>query len=254
MLERSQKKIIVLAIVVILLCSTAVLAQKKEIEKITKFIKKKRINAAYFMFGLNMLNLNNLNNHLTQKEFPTVAESYYIFGLGGHIIHNKFVVGIELQRFFKKEQISSKEFNTSVMAKYSLLNLGYLFYSKKGLMMYPLFGMGLGELKLRVIENNIHSFGDIDSYQRGSQSNTQSLLLNLGFGLDYFFKFDEKKKGQNNLMMGVRIGYNISAIKSDWSVNHVHVGDGPPSGLTCFYFRVVIGLGGWVEKLIKKAI
>jgi hypothetical protein len=230
------------------------MAQEKEIEKIKKFIKKKRVNAAYVIAGQNMLSLNRLNNYIEQRGFPTVTESYFAYGLGGHVIHNKLVVGVELQRFNEKKQITSKDFNTSILGKYSLLNMGYLFYSKKGLMMYPLFGIGLGELKLRVIENNIHSFEDIDSYQKGSDSKTRSFLVNLGFGLDYFFKFKEKKRGANKLIMGVRLGYIISAVRSDWSVNHIRVSDGPVVGLTGPYIRVIIGLGGWVEKLIKIAI
>jgi hypothetical protein len=230
------------------------MAQEKEIEKIKKFIKKKRVNAAYFIGGQNMLSLNSLNNTIEQRGFPAVAESYFAYGLGGHVIHNKFIVGIELQRFIEKKQLTSKEFNTSILGKYSLLNMGYLFYSKEGLMMYPLFGIGLGELKLRVIENNIHSFDDIDSYQKGSDSKTRSFLVNFGFGLDYFFKFKEKKRGKNKLIMGIRVGYITSAARSDWSVNHIRVDDGPTAGLTGPYVRVIIGLGGWVEKLIKIAI
>ena len=228
--------------------------QEKEIEKIKKFIKKKRINAAYLMAGENMFTIAKLNDYLGSRNFPTVAQNYFTYGLGGHVIHNKFVLGLEIQRSFKREQMTLKAFKTSLSAKYSVLNVGYLFYWKKGLMMYPLIGVGLGELRLQVIENNIQSFADIGNYQKGSDSRTRSILLNIGFALDYFFKFNRSKKGQNNLMMGVRVGVLASAAKFDWSVNRVTVPDGPTVGLTGPYVRVVIGLGGWVEKLIEKAI
>jgi hypothetical protein len=230
------------------------LAQEKEIEKIQKFIKKKRVNAAYVMAGQNIMNFNNLNNFLFQRDYPAVSETHLALGIGGHVIHNKYVVGIEIQRFFEKKRTTEKEFNTSISGNYSLLNMGYLLYSKKGLMIYPFFGLGLGELKLRVIENNIHSFEDINSYQRGSTSKTSSFLINLGFALDYFFKFKEKKRGKNKLVVGMRLGYIHSASKSGWRVNHIHVDDDPVTGLDGPYVRLVIGLGGWVEKLIKIAI
>ena len=256
MFTRNKKKLLFITLTLgfIFCFSFMTVAQEKEIEEIKKFIKKKRVNAAYFIAGQNMMSLNRLNNTIEQRGFPTVAENYFAYGLGGHVIHNKFVVGIELQRFIEKKKVSPKDFNTSLLGKYSLLNMGYLLYSKKGLMMYPLCGIGMGELKLRVIENNIHSFDDIDSYQKGSDSKTRSFLVNLGFGLDYFFKFKERKRGKNKLIMGIRLGYLISAVRSDWSVNHIRVGDGPIAGLTGPYVRVIIGLGGWVEKLIKKVI
>lgn len=253
----NQKKLILIvfgALFLFFLVSGTAPGQEKEIEKIKKFIKKKRINAAYLMAGENMFAIGKLNDYLGSGDFPTVPKNYFTYGLGGHVIHNKFVLGLEIQRSFKKKQMTAKAFTTSLSAKYSILNIGYLFYWKKGLMMYPLVGVGLGELKLRVIENNIQSFEDIGSYQKGSDSRTRSILVNMGFALDYFLNFNRRKKGQNNLMMGVRLGFLVSAARFDWSVNHVHVPDGPPVGLTGPYVRVVIGLGGWVEKLIEKAI
>ena len=256
MFTANQKKSILITLTFgLLFCfSLMTLAQEKEIEEIEKFIKKKRVNAAYVMAGQNMLSLNELNNFLIQRDFPAGVENYFTFGIGGHVIHNKFVVGIEIQRFVEKKRITAKEFNTSILGSYSILNVGYLLYSKKGLMMYPLLGIGLGRLKLRICENNIHSFEDINSYQKGSDSKTTGFLTNIGFALDYFFNFKEKKKGKNRLVVGVRLGYIYSAIRSDWSVNHIHVDDGPVTGLGGPYVRVVIGLGGWVEKLIKKVI
>lgn len=256
MFTANQKKslLITLTFGLIFCFAFMVLAQEKEIEKIEKFIKKKRVNAAYIMAGQNMMSFNNLNNFLVQRDFPAVAENHLALGIGGHVIHDKFVVGIEIQRFFEKKRITAKKFNTSILGNYSLLNVGYLIYSKKGLMIYPLFGLGLGRLKLRVIENNIHSFEDINSYQKGSTSKTTGFLINLGFALDYFFNFKEKKRGKNKLVVGVRLGYIYSATRSGWSVNHIHVDDGPATGPGGPYVRVVIGLGGWVEKLIKKVI
>ncbi|MCP5105071.1 MAG: hypothetical protein GY950_16910, partial [bacterium] len=229
-------------------------AQEKEIEKITKFIKKKRINAAYIMGGINTFDLLNLNNYLEKRDYPIVSKQYFSFGLGGHVIHNKFILGIEIKKFLEIRKITAQQFTTFLSGKYSLLNTGYLMYSKKGLMMYPLFGVGVGEMKLKVIEKNIKSFNDINSYHRYNSARTHSFLVNLGFGMDYFFNFDKKKKGKNNLMFGLRAGYLISAIKFEWKVNHILVADGPRIGLTGPYIHLAIGLGGWVEKLIEKAI
>jgi|GEM_PF-1286204 len=256
MVTKNQKKLLLITLTFgLLFCfSFITVAQEKEIEKIKKFIKKKRVNAAYIMAGQNVTRFNNLNIFLLQKDYPPVSENYLAYGIGGHVIHNKFIVGIELQRFVEKKRITAKEFNTSILGTYSLLNVGYLLYSKKGLMMYPIFGIGLGQLKLRVRENNIHSFEDINSYQRGSDSKTTGFLTNIGFGLDYFFKFKEKKRGKNKLVVGVRLGYIYAATRSGWSVNHIRVDDGPTTGLGGPYVRVIIGLGGWVEKLIKIAI
>jgi hypothetical protein len=206
------------------------------------------------MGGQNVMNFNNLNNFLVQRDYPAVSENYLAYGIGGHVIHDKFVVGIEVHRFVEKKRTTTKEFNTSILGTYSLLNVGYLLYSKKGLMMYPLFGIGLGQLKLITRENNIQSFEDITGYQRGSDSKTTGFLTNIGFALDYFLNFKERKRGKNKLMVGLRVGYIYPTTRSAWSVNHIQVEGGPPTGLGGPYIRMIIGLGGWVEKLIKRVI
>jgi len=226
-----------------------------QLTKLTKFIAKKRVNAAYIMGGLSFLNFNTLNRNLAKGDYPALTERYLTYGVGGHVIQNKFIVGLEIHRYIEKTPVrSTKEFNTSAYGKYIVLNFGYLLYSKKGLMVYPLGGMGFGELRLRVTENNIQSFQDINKYQKGSESITRSFIVNLAMGADYFFKYNQKKKGKNNLMIGIRAGVILSAIKDDWSVNHIHVADGPIAGLSGPYIKVVFGLGGWMEKLIEIAI
>lgn len=254
MIKSKQLKLFLITMGFILIFTAAAQGQEKEINKIAKFIKKKRVNAAYVIGGGNMVNLNTLNRYLEKGDFPNAEKTYLCFGLGGHVIHNKFVLGLVFQRFLPRKQETEKEFTTATSGKYTVLNMGYLMHSKKGLMIYPLAGIGFGELRLRITENNIQSFGDIDSLQRGTDSKTRSILVNLGAGADYFFNFDKKKKGKNNLMVGVRAGWLISAIKFDWRVNYAQVTDGPAAGLTGPYFHVVIGLGGWVEKLIRIAL
>ena len=240
------------AFIFLLIFSSTASAQKKEIEKITKFIKKKRVNAAYVMFGGSNLSLTNLNLTLESRGLPKVDEYYLSYGFGGHVINNKIVAGIEFLRVVKKESPGTEAFNTSIGAQYTVLNFGYLLHSKKGLMYYPYVGVGVGELKLRTIENNIDSFDDITDYQRGSESRTFNFLLNIGFALDLFYRYNRRKRGQNNLVVGVRAGYILSPVRLDWRVNHTWVDDGPDSGITGPYIRFVIGLGGWMEKLIKK--
>ncbi len=250
-----DRKKIILIVIGLFFFFDAAWGQEKEIgDEIAKFINRKRINAAYLIVGGNMFNFDHLNSYLTSRDFPAVPENYFTVGFGGHLIFDKLVLGLELLSTLRRSQDSTKEFCTSVSAKYAMVNAGYMLYSKKGLMMYPLLGLGVGRLKLNVRENNIHSFQDIIVFQGSSESITRSLLLNMGFAVDYFHNYNKKKKGKNNLVLGLRAGFLISAARWDWRVNGVSVGDGPSTGLTGPYVRLTIGMGGWIEKLITKAI
>jgi opacity protein-like surface antigen len=233
--------------------STMASGQEKEIEKIKTFIKKSRVNAAYVMGSINYLNVNRLNSFLESKGLPTVGGYYSSFGLGGHVIHNKLVAGLELVHTLEKKGPKTMDFKTSASAKYGVLNFGYLLHYKKGLMLYPYVGVGVGKLTLRITENNIDSFEDITGYQKGSEAKTTNFLINTGIALDFFYKYNERKKGQNNLVVGFRAGCIFSPYRRHWRVNHTQVPDGPDSGIYGPYIRIVIGLGGWVKKFIEKA-
>jgi hypothetical protein len=239
--------------VFLFLFSPTASGQEKEIEKIKKFIEKNRVNAAYLMAGINYLSVSYLNAFLESKGLPAVGGYYFSLGLGGHVIHNKWVAGLELAHTLEKEGSGAMNFKTSAIAKYGVLNFGYLLHNKKGLMFYPYVGVGVGKLTLRVRENNIDSFDDITGYQKGSEARTTNFLVNTGFALDFFYKYNANKKGQNNLVLGIRAGCIFSPYRKHWRVNHAEVPDGPDSGIYGPYIRLVIGMGGWVKKFIEKA-
>jgi len=228
--------------------------QKVELKEIAKFIKKKRVNAAYAIGGGNILELNRLNLNLSERGFPQVPTTYLSYGVGGHFINNKLVFGVELLRLFERTTTTPAEYNLSVSVKFILLNFGHLIYQKKGLMMYPYLGTGYGRFKMLTAQNNIDSFNDISHLQKSSEAVFSNMIFNLGFATDYFLKYNPGKKGHNNLMIGFRIGINFIPFNSTWKVNRIPVHDGPNIGINGPYFRVIIGLGGWAERLIRKAI
>lgn len=229
-------------------------AQKNDLYEIVKFIKRGRVNAAYAIGGANFLELNNLNMNLSEKGFPEAPTNYMSFGAGAHFVNNKLVIGVEFIKLLERITTAPTDYNISVSAHYILLNFGRIVYWKKGLMMYPFLGGGLGKLKMITAENNIDSFNDISGLQRGSEAKFSNFICNLGFATDYFLKYNPEKKGRNNLIIGFRAGINFMPFESDWKVNRIAVPDGPETGINGPYFRIIIGLGGWAEVLIRKAI
>jgi hypothetical protein len=228
--------------------------QKKELEDIFKFIKKERVNAAYGICGLNYLELSNLNNNLSDRGFPQVPADYFSYGAGGHFINNKLVFGVELLFLMEKTTTAQTDYNFSTSAKLILINFGRLVYRKNGLKLYPYLGAGYGKFKLITSQNNIDSFNDISNLHKNSESKFSNLVLNLGFATDYFLYFNPKKKGRNNIIIGLRVGINFVPFGSTWKVNRIPVHDGPKMGIDGPYIRLVIGLGGWAERLIRKAM
>ncbi len=226
----------------------------QELMEFFRFIKKKRVNAAYIMGGGNLMNLNQLNINLEDRGFPQVPEEYFSFGFGGHVIQDKFVVGLEIVHIRERTTRANTDYNLTFSAKHFVLQFGRMLYQKKGLMLYPFVGAGVGKVTLITAQNNINSFNDISNLQSSSESRLTKPIIRAGFALDYFFNYNKKKKGHNNIIIGFRAGYNFSPGENNWTVNRVEVPDGPQTGIRGPYFRIIIGLGGWVEKFIKTAI
>lgn len=231
-------------------------AETNEIDAITSFIKKKRINVGYITFGACHLNLGKVSNYLKSHDCEPISNNYMMFGIGGFVISRKTVISVEYVRTLLKDNFSNPtgEFITHAKAKYTLANFGYLLKSDNGLIYYPYIGLGLGKIILRLTENNIDSFGNIFSSQRENESSKSSLFLNAGFAMDYFHKFNKKRNGKNNIVIGIRAGYIFSPFKNEWRVNQIKVHDGPDARLTGPYVRLTIGIGGWIEKIIQKAL
>jgi hypothetical protein len=253
-----KKKIITLSLILIVIFiifqPNRAAAQNKELQEIFKFIKKERVNAAYAIGGGNYLELSKLNTHLNDRGFPQVPLNYFSYGLGGHFINHKMVFGVELLFLNERTTTGHDDYNLSTSAKIMMLNIGHLVYWKKGLKMYPYLGAGYGKFKMITAQNNIDSFNDIGNLHKSSESRFSNMVLNLGFGTDYFLNYEPKKKGRNNIIIGFRVGVNFIPFKSTWKVNRIAVPDGPNIGINGPYIRIIIGLGGWAERFIKKAM
>jgi len=253
-----KKKIIALSLMVtvimLFLLPNRAAAQKKELEELFKFIKKERVNAAYAIGGGNYLELSELNANLNERGFPRVPTNYFSYGVGGHFINHKLVFGVEILFLMERTTTEQTDYNLSTSAKIMMVNFGHLIYWKKGLKMYPYFGAGYGRFKLITAQNNIDSFDDIGNLHKSSESRFSNIVLNFGFATDYFLAYEPKKKGRNNIIIGLRVGVNFIPFRSTWKVNRIAVPDGPNIGINGPYIRVIIGLGGWAERLIRKAI
>lgn len=240
----------------LLLFTVAVYAQDKEIKELTKFIKKKRVNAAYGMLGTNFFEFSKLNVNLEQKGIPHVPRGYLSYGVGGHFIQDKLVLGFELVQLKERytNHAKSAEFLASVSGKFINLLVGHLVFSRKGLMVYPYTSLGMGRLKMVVVENSIDSFNKIDTLHMSNMVEKLDFVMGLGIAGDYFFNYSKKSKGNNSIMIGFRMGVNMSPVPGNWRLNRIKVYDGPQMGINGPYFRIIVGLGGWAERLIRQAM
>lgn len=199
--------------------------------------------AGYFMPGVQVLTLSNLNSKLESKGYPKISTSFTSVGGGGHAIIANFVVGGEGHGIIGKD-VTNDKYTLNLSGGYGIFDLGYVIFSKWGLNIYPMVGIGGSGLTLSITERTIPTFDEILDNPKGHiEMTTGSLLLHFAIGADYIVSFGgESPKG--GVLIGLRAGLTYTPVAGDWKMADVKVASGPETGLTGAYVRLKIGGGG----------
>lgn len=200
--------------------------------------------AGFFAVGTQFTDLGPLNNRLADAGYPTFASEMVSLGGGGYgVVADRLMLGgaghglITADGTFEGRTVS-------VGGGYGLFTLGYLFRPTPKLRVYPQAGLGGGGLQLE-----IGSTGDADEFDdilenpnRSATVGQAGLLVSLGGGLEYRFG---EPGGDGGVLLGLRAGYVISALNSDWQLDEGSLGSGPDATMQGPFIRLTIGgMGG----------
>ena len=200
--------------------------------------------AGFFAIGTQFTDLGPLNNRLADAGYPTFASETVSLGGGGYgVVADRLMLGGEGHGLITADGTFQGR-NVSVGGGYGLFNIGYLFRPTPKLRVYPQAGVGGGGLQLE-----IGSTGDADEFDdilenpnRSATVGQASLLVSLGGGLEYRFGDPAEDGG---VLLGLRAGYVISALNSDWQLDEESLGGGPDATLQGPFIRLTIGgVGG----------
>lgn len=134
---------------------------------------------------------------------------------------------------------------TSLIGGYGMFDIGYLVYSKKGLSVYPMLGIGGGGLTFKVAEESTPSFAELlDDPKRSVELNYGGMLLNVSLGVDYLIKMAEDETGAGGLIIGFQAGYMLAPFTHDWKMETNDVTGGPDIGFNGPYVKIMFGGGG----------
>ncbi|MFB6248642.1 MAG: hypothetical protein ABEL97_08745 [Salinibacter sp.] len=194
----------------------------------------------YFAVGTQFTNLAPLNDRLSGAGYPTFTSEMISLGGGGYgVVANRLMLGGEGHGLLTAEGARQGR-NVSVGGGYGLFNLGYLFRPASSLRVYPMVGLGAGGLQL-----DIESAGTADNFDdvlndpnRSATVGRAGMLISLGGGLEY--QFGTPGEGRS-ARLGVRVGYMISALRSDWQLGDNALSGGPDASMQGPFLRLTIG-------------
>lgn len=195
--------------------------------------------SGYFGFRLMKQNFSTLNAAFASNNLPQISENVLAFSAGGHGYINKLIIGGEGMSYELADK-NNGTYTTQVRGDYGFVNVGYLVYNKKNLMLAPMLGFGSHTMIIDINDNTIENFNQLLSNpKKGTRLKNDQFLLDFGVKADLFLT--ERKF----FAIGLKAGYMFAPVESEWTdVNKISI-DGPSLNADGAYAQLHFTFGGF---------
>lgn len=232
-----QKQMLVLIVMIVFsvsfFCFGEAVCEEKEIR-------------GYFMTGKTNLDLDGLNTRFQNKGLSEISDELFLIGGGVfHKVSPRFMAGVEGQLLIgnqKSSIIDGKEYSSSILGGYGLVNTAYLVYESDRLDIFPIFGVGVGGLGVKIGQSSFDSI--LDNPTRAASLTSLNFIVNIGLETDFKMKVTGKNNNEGFVYVGLRGGYMFSPIKGGWYADEMSLTGDPEGGITGPYICLTIGGGG----------
>ena len=205
---------------------------------------------AYFQIGNSGMDLSKLNTPLKAVGYGAIPENFLTLGGGGHIFYKRLVLGGEGSSFIVN---IANNANNAASARLSgghgFGNIGYLLHSGARWKIYPMLGIGGGNYKLEIAQDQsaattMNSLLSKPQNLYDEKLQTGGFLLNLSLNISTALKVNGGKGGP--IILGIRGGYIVQPWMNPWTYDYSDV---PSSsmGMKGWYAMFQIGFGGWAK-------
>ncbi len=198
------------------------------------------------MIGGSLLDLNGLNAALAIGRHPRLPDSFLTLGGGGHAFIGRLVLGGEGHGLVRRRGGHAGS-GPVLSGACGFFDIGYVTCSRRGLLIYPLLGIGAGSIDLRLSGSPAASFEDVlVDTGRSVRLQMSGFLMHLALAADRWLG-PGGRDGRHGIFIGVRAGYAFAPARSAWELGGTEIEGGPRVGWTGPYLRISIGAGGRVQ-------
>jgi hypothetical protein len=202
----------------------------------------------YFMIGWSALDLDDLNAALAVHGYPQFNESCLSLGGAGHFAVGRLVLGGQGHAYLSESRdalLPTGTYRTELSGGVGFFDLGYQFVCTGRTHAALMVGLGGGGVQLKTIDLSGPTFEDVlDDPGRGSELTTTGFLLDLGVSVNWIARRGYDHEVSGGPLFGVRAGYILAPVKSDWQLGDREIAGGPRMGVEGAYVRALLGFGG----------
>ncbi len=197
---------------------------------------------AYLSVGMPFLQLDALNNRLTQHQIPAFDAPFITIGGGGAFSGERLFFGGEGAGLIQREQSYQRGDTTFRMQLDGGMGVGLIGFNllRSPVTIQLLGGIGGSSLTLKITEERSDSFDDILQQPQREITMTIGSFLFQG-GANVLIPIT------NSIFVGLQGGYVFSVTNSDWQYSsRIAIANGPKAGFDGAFARLLIGFG-WFD-------
>jgi hypothetical protein len=202
----------------------------------------------FFKPGINTIQFTKLNGFLPTG-YPTITNQPFVGSGAGYGLFNNFVIGGEGGNIHAGTFTLGNQ-KVELSGDYGLFSLGYVVVNKKGLLIFPLLGIGSNTLNVF-----IHQKDETATFQAITGEPFQSAtlhhktsLVKLSVSGIYNVMGNKSDKGSGGMFIGLEAGYQVAYKSGDWNYENGAITGGPDFSTNGFFIQLMIGGGGVARK------
>ncbi len=172
--------------------------------------------------GILYNNFNALNVQLKDAGYPQINSISYTYGVRLNICFDRLLFGGNLYDI-RANDYENDTAKTIISGRFTLLEFGYGIIKKKHYAFFPMIGLGIGGMSMKLIpdKNSFNNFNDISNIGSSSSLNTGLFVGELALQNNFIIVVSEKKKKKYiektelsiNLKGGILYSFN-----NDWEL------------------------------------
>jgi hypothetical protein len=206
---------------------------------------------AWYSPGFSFLDTASLNSAIASQGYNNLSSVFISQSGGAHIILDRIILGGSGAGLNGFRTTNTNGDVLGVSGGYGLFNLGYLIYHEENFSLYPILGIGSGNISISGSGPLNKIFG-LSGKEDIARIDSAQVILDIGLAADYLIDFNADPENASGIVVGLKLGYLFVASPTQWESNRQIVGGSNLPNLSNQGIYFNLNLGGGTQRSVPR--